>query len=82
MKSTKLMDLLSENKNYPQDKIMWNNMSKEQQNQLIDKINQDLISGSPLSKNDKWKDYDNLNSDFYEELHSYLYYYGKYFSNK
>lgn len=63
--------LLNEVK-YPLDKQIWNNMSLEQQNQIIDMINKDIMSGPPLTKFDKKKDYEGLHSSFYDDLHPFL----------
>lgn len=57
---------------YPLDKQIWNNMSLEQQNQIIDMMNKDIMSGSSLTKFDKKKDYEGLNSSFYDDLHPFL----------
>lgn len=63
---------ISETRYYPNDKQKWNSMTVDQQNQVIDMINKDLIVGPPLVKFDKKKDYDSLNSDFYDDLHLFL----------
>ena len=57
---------------YPTDKKIWNGLSKDEQHKLIDIMNKDIMSGPLLHKSEVWKDYDNLNSDFYNELHNYI----------
>jgi hypothetical protein len=57
---------------YPLDKQKRNNMSLEQQNQIIDRMNKDIMSGPSLEKFNKKKDYDSLNSAFYDDLHLFL----------
>jgi Mg/Co/Ni transporter MgtE len=57
---------------YPLDKQIWNNMSLEQQNQIIDMMNKDIMSGPSLTKFDKKKDYEDLNSSFYDDLRLFL----------
>jgi hypothetical protein len=79
MKKSELRQIIKEEINkvlnetkYPLDKQKWNNMSLEQQNQIIDRMNKDIMSGSPLEKFNKKKDYDSLNSAFYDDLHLFL----------